>query len=160
MLGTRRTLPLTLPSPSSVSSLLLLGNPLSPSSGPGRASSQMARLCFIQPPLRPLATKPCGPCLQQAPSSSPGANPQPTSQRPLASARNQRRKSRRGDRSWGPVGTAFSFLAKQRTKSWSHPVSMASGHQGGGQNQGQGQDQGLRRLWSWKACVLRRPRGF
>ena len=45
--------PCPLPSPSSVSSPLLLGNPPSPSSGPGRASPQMAGPCISRAPSRP-----------------------------------------------------------------------------------------------------------
>lgn len=145
--------PCSLSSPSSVSSPLLLGNPPSPSSGPGRASPLMARLCIspASPRPPPQATKLC-PCPEQSPSIRPGTSPQPPSQSPMASAGKQRGQTWREASSSGPGVASPAVLAKGRAKNWRHPVSMTSSHLGGGQDQ----DLSLRKAPSWKPWVLRR----
>ena len=145
--GGRRTDPdpCPLPSPSSVWSPLLLGNPPSPSSGPGRASPQMAGLRFSPAPPRPLATKPC-PCPWRSIATSPGASPRPTSRRPMASAGRQRLQIWRGDSSSGPVAASPSLPANRGAKSRSCL--------GRAQNRGWSPRRPSRKAW-----VLRRPRG-
>lgn len=136
-----------LPSPSSAFFPLLLGDPPSPSSGPGRASLQMAGLRFSLVPPWPLATKPC-PCPQQTPSTSPGVSPRAKSSRPMASAGRQECRTWRGDSSSGPGAASLPLPAKERAKSWSFPVSVASGHLRRGQSLGQNPRK--LKLLSWK----------
>lgn len=137
-----------LPSPSSASFPLLLGNPPSPSSGPGRASLQMAGLRFSLAPPWPLATKPC-PRPQQTPSTSPGVSPQADSARPMAPAGRRGRQTWRGNSSSsGPGAAPLPLPAKGTARSWSFPVSLASGHPGRGQSLGQNPRK--LKLLSWK----------
>ena len=121
--------PCPLPSPSSVSSPLLLGNPPSPSSGPGRASPQMAGPCISRAPSRPLAPRPCL-CPQRSITTGPGAGPRPPSWRPTASAGRQRGRTWRGDSSSGPAAAPPSLRAGERARSWSCPGREACSRPG------------------------------
>ena len=127
--------PCPLPSPSSVSSPLLLGNPPSPSSGPGRASPQMAGPCISRALSWPLATRPC-PCPWRSITTSPGASPRPPSRRPTASAGRQRSRTWRGDSSSGPAAAPPSLRAGGPARSWSRPGREACSRPGSPQGPG------------------------